>query len=97
VQALRDAIAGRSYLVVFHPRYLSHTTAAHEIALKAGRNISAGKVLICGDTSKEGHHAFVLDWDYSEFTTEDLEMLHTLGKTVVEGLEKHLKDVTVQQ
>ncbi|KAJ7269672.1 hypothetical protein C8J57DRAFT_1227393 [Mycena rebaudengoi] len=39
---------------------------------------------------------FVLDWDYSEFTTEGLERLHTLGKTVVEGLEKHLKDVTVQ-
>ncbi|KAJ7282884.1 hypothetical protein C8J57DRAFT_1172994 [Mycena rebaudengoi] len=79
VRALRDAIAG------------------HEIALKAGvlhRDISVGNVLICGDTSEEGPHGFVLDWDYSEFTTAGLETLHTLGKTVVEDLEKHLKDVT---
>ncbi|KAJ7269839.1 hypothetical protein C8J57DRAFT_322116 [Mycena rebaudengoi] len=79
VQALRDAIAG------------------HEIALKAGvlhRDISVGNVLICGDTSEKGHHGFVLDWDYSEFTTAGLETLHTLGKTVVEDLEKHLKDIT---
>ncbi|KAJ7282738.1 hypothetical protein C8J57DRAFT_50582 [Mycena rebaudengoi] len=79
VRALRDAIAG------------------HEIALKAGvlhRDISVGNVLICGDTSEEGHHGFVLDWDYSEFTAEGFETLLTLGKTVVEDLEKHLKDIT---